>query len=54
MNDKNFFDEGKRAAAKNIPAQANPYRKDSPENARWAEGHASVATAVEASESEGI
>lgn len=52
MNDK-VSEEGQRAAAENIPAEANPYKAGTPEHAGWAEGHASVATAVEASESEG-
>ena len=52
MTDK-AYDEGKSAAAMDIPADANPYTDNTPENASWAEGHASVATAVEASESEG-
>ncbi len=47
------FIEGKQAAAKNIPADGNPYKDGSPEYARWAEGHESVAAAVEASEGEG-
>lgn len=53
MNDR-AYDEGKQAAAKDIAADANPYQADTTDHAQWAEGHASVASAVEASQSEGI
>lgn len=47
------FEEGQRAARKNIPAEANPYLDGSDEHARWASGHERVAGAREAGESEG-
>jgi hypothetical protein len=53
MTDKDPFEEGQRAARKNIPAQANPYRDGSEENALWAAGHEQIAGQLEAGESEG-
>jgi hypothetical protein len=50
---KDPFDEGERAAAENIPAEANPYQDGSEEHALWSAGHESVAGAVEAGQSEG-
>ena len=47
------YDKGRRAAAEDIPADANPYEQGSAEYDKWAEGHRSVASAVEASQSEG-
>lgn len=47
------FELGERAARANIPAEANPYRDGSEEHALWAAGHERVASATEASESEG-
>ncbi len=47
------FAEGKQAAAKDIPTDGNPYEDGSSEHAQWAEGHESVAGAVEASQGEG-
>ncbi len=48
------FDEGVDAARKRLPAEANPYEPHDPSRAaRWREGFDSVATAREASESEG-
>ena len=47
------YNEGQQAAAKNIPADANPYDAASPEHARWAEGHEQVAGAEEANQGEG-
>lgn len=52
--DPDPFEEGQRAARKNIPAAANPYPDDSEQHARWASGHEQVASALEAGESEGI
>ena len=52
MTDK-IYAEGRRAAAEDIPADANPYEDGTAEHAQWAEGHESVASAVEASQSEG-
>jgi hypothetical protein len=48
----NPFEEGRRAARLYIPAEANPYQQGTDEAAQWAEGHARVAGAVEAGESE--
>jgi hypothetical protein len=53
MTDKDPFEEGQRAARKNIPAQANPYRDGSEEKALWAAGHEQIAGQLEAGESEG-
>ena len=50
---KDAFAEGKQAASKDIPADANPYKDGSAEHTQWIEGHESVATAAEASEGEG-
>ena len=47
------FTEGQRAATKDIPADANPYEAGSPEHEQWAKGHEAVASAEEASQSEG-
>ena len=47
------FELGERAVRENIPAEANPYRDGSEEHALWAAGHERVASAIEASESEG-
>lgn len=46
------YQNGQRAAAINIPADANPHREGSDAHAQWAEGHESVAAAVEAGQSE--
>jgi len=51
--DPDPFEEGQRAARKNIPAEGNPYRDGSDEHALWAAGHERVAGPVEANESEG-
>jgi hypothetical protein len=50
--DRDPFEEGERAARKNIPREANPYQDGSEEYALWAAGHERVASAAEASESE--
>jgi hypothetical protein len=47
------FEEGARAARLLIPAAANPYPPDTDQANGWAAGHASVASAIEAGESEG-
>jgi hypothetical protein len=47
------FEQGRRAARKNIPAEANPYPDGSKEHALWGEGHEQVASEAEANESEG-
>ena len=51
-SDPDPFEEGQRAARKNIPAEANPYRDGSEEHSLWAAGHESIAGAAEANESE--
>ncbi|WP_013501708.1 hypothetical protein [Rhodopseudomonas sp. WA056] len=51
--DPDPFTRGERAARDNIPAEANPYHDGSEEYALWAAGHERIATAMEASESEG-
>ena len=43
MSDPDPFEEGQRAARKNIPAEGNPYRDGSEEHSLWAAGHESVA-----------
>lgn len=50
---KDPFVEGERAASENIPAEGNPYSEGTEDFALWSAGHERVATAVEASESEG-
>ena len=45
--------EGQSAAAKDIPADANPYKDGTPEHAKWVEGHEAVASAEEANQGEG-
>lgn len=47
------FTLGEGAARQNLPAEANPYHEGSEEYALWAAGHERIATAIEASESEG-
>ncbi|QIP01352.1 hypothetical protein [Bradyrhizobium symbiodeficiens] len=54
MTDRDPFAEGERAARQNIPAEANPYSDGSDEYALWSAGHEKIASAMEASESEGI
>lgn len=49
---QNSFDEGKRAARENIPAQGNPHPEGSEAHAQWSAGHTQVAGAIEAGESE--
>lgn len=44
--------EGERAARDLIPAEANPYPKDSDAFARWKDGHNRIAAGIEAGESE--
>jgi hypothetical protein len=50
--DADPFEEGQRAARKNIPAGANPYRDGTDEHSLWAAGNESIAGAAEANESE--
>ena len=51
--DADPFEQGRRAARKNIPARANPYRDGSEERSLWAAGHESIAGAAEANEIRG-
>ena len=53
MTDRDPFAEGEYAARQNIPAEANPYSDGSDEYALWSAGHEKIASAMEASESEG-
>ena len=48
MSDPDPFEQGERAARKNIPAEANPYRDGTEEHALWAAGHERVAGRTEA------
>lgn len=51
--DPDPFEQGRRAARENIPAEANPYQDGSEQYALWAAGHEQVAAAIEAREGEG-
>jgi hypothetical protein len=51
--DPDPFEEGQRAARKNVPAEGNPYRDGSDEHSLWAAGHERAADQVEANESGG-
>jgi hypothetical protein len=51
--DPDPFEEGQRAARKNIPAEGNPYNDGSDEHSLWAAGHEQVAGEAEADEAEG-
>jgi hypothetical protein len=51
--DPDPFEQGRRAARENIPAEGNPYSDGSQEHALWAAGHEQVASAAEAGEAEG-
>jgi hypothetical protein len=53
MSDDDPSEQGQRAAAKNIPAEANPYREGTEQHALWVAGHENVAAEIEAGESEG-
>jgi len=46
------FDEGRRAAAADIPIEANPYPEGTEKNALWQSGHEVVSKAREAGGSE--
>lgn len=46
------FEQGSRAAGELIPADANPYSPGSAQAAQWSAGHAQIASAQEAGESE--
>jgi len=51
--DPDPFEMGQRAARENIPAEANPFQDGSEQHSLWAASHEKVASAIEASESEG-
>lgn len=51
--DKDAFEQGQRAASEGIPADANPYHDGSDAHSLWAAGHERIASAQEASQSEG-
>jgi hypothetical protein len=51
-SDPDPFEQGQRAAGKNIPAEANPYPDGSEQYSLWAAGHEKVAGEAEANESE--
>jgi hypothetical protein len=46
------FDEGCKAAAEGIPAEANPYPAGSDKNALWQDGHEVGAQALESGQTE--
>ncbi len=46
--DPDPFEEGQRAARKNIPAEGNPYRDGSEQHSLWAAGHEEAAGEAEA------
>jgi hypothetical protein len=46
------FDEGCRAAAEGIPAEANPYPAGTDKHALWSDGHEVGAQALESGQSE--
>jgi hypothetical protein len=52
-SDPDPFEEGQRAARKNIPAEANPYHESSEDHSLWAAGHEKVSGSIEANEAEG-
>ncbi|HYW62844.1 MAG TPA: hypothetical protein VE865_06565 [Bradyrhizobium sp.] len=52
-SDPDPFEQGQRAARKNIPAEANPYPDGTEQHSLWSAGHEQVAGAIEANESEG-
>ncbi len=51
--DPDPFEQGQRAARKNIPAQSNPYRDGSEEHSLWAAGHEEASGEIQANESGG-
>ena len=51
--DPDPFEQGERAARKNIPAEANPYQDGSEQHALWAAGHEKSAGEAEAHQAEG-
>jgi hypothetical protein len=50
--EKDPFDEGQKAAAADIPVEANPYPPGSSKNALWQDGHEAVSKARESGQSE--
>lgn len=51
--DPDPYDQGRRAARENIPAEANPYQDGTEQHSLLAAGHEQIAGAIEASKSEG-
>ena len=51
--DPDPFEQGQRAARKNIPAEANPYQDGCEQHSLWAAGHEKAAGEAEARKSEG-
>lgn len=51
--DPDPFEQGRRAARENIPAEGNLYSDGSKEHALWMAGHEQVASVLEAGEGEG-
>ncbi len=52
-DERDPFEQGRRAARAFIPAEANPHPDGSEAAARWREGHRDAAMTIEAGESEG-
>ena len=52
-SDPDPFEQGQRAARKNIPAEANPYQDGSEQHSLWAAGHEKSAGEMEANQAEG-
>jgi len=50
--DPDPFEQGQRAARKNIPAEANPYPPGSDKAALWQDGHEVGAQALESGQTE--
>jgi hypothetical protein len=50
--DRDPFEEGTRAAAEGIPAEANPYPDGTDKHALWADGHEAGAQALESGQTE--
>lgn len=51
-DDEDPFDQGRQAAARDIPVEANPYPQGTEKNALWQSGHEAVSQARESGESE--
>jgi len=50
--DPDPFEQGRQAARKHIPAEANPYQDGSEQHSLWSAGHEKMAGEIEANESE--